>query len=47
MTGLTLESLTVRFDGLVAVDDVTLHAPMGVVTGLIGILRPFVYGLVH
>lgn len=33
---LAVEHLTVRFGGVVAVDDVTLHAPEGVITGLIG-----------
>jgi ABC-type branched-subunit amino acid transport system ATPase component len=33
---LLVESLTVRFGGLVAVDDVTLRARAGAVTGLIG-----------
>ena len=34
--GLTVESLTVRYGGLVAVDDVSLSAPAGRITGLIG-----------
>ena len=33
---LTLVDVTVRFGGLVAVNDVSLHAPAGIVTGLIG-----------
>jgi ABC-type branched-subunit amino acid transport system ATPase component len=33
---LGVEHLTVRFGGLVAVDDVTLHASNGAITGLIG-----------
>ncbi|MEY2571101.1 MAG: hypothetical protein QOE63_1451 [Acidimicrobiaceae bacterium] len=33
---LALVDLTVRFGGLVAVDNVSLHAPAGIVTGLIG-----------
>ena len=34
--GLRVEHLTVRFGGLVAVDDVSLEAPTGRLTGLIG-----------
>jgi len=34
--GLAVESLTVRYGGLVAVDDVNLDAPTGRITGLIG-----------
>lgn len=34
--GLAVDSLTVRFGGLVAVDDLSLDAPMGRITGLIG-----------
>ena len=34
--GLAVESLTVRYGGLVAVDEVSLAAPMGRITGLIG-----------
>ena len=35
-SGLTVESLVVRFGGLVAVNDVSLAAPVGRITGLIG-----------
>jgi ABC-type branched-subunit amino acid transport system ATPase component len=35
-SGLTASDLTVRFGGLVAVDNVSLHAPEGHITGLIG-----------
>src|SRR5579883_49288 len=34
--GLAIEHLTVRFGGAVAVDDVSLSAPLGAITGLIG-----------
>ncbi|MGD9701000.1 MAG: ATP-binding cassette domain-containing protein [Acidimicrobiia bacterium] len=34
--GLVVSDLTVRFGGLLAVDDVSLRAPMGRITGLIG-----------
>jgi ABC-type branched-subunit amino acid transport system ATPase component len=33
---LAIENLTVRFGGLVAVDDVSIHAPAATITGLIG-----------
>jgi ABC-type branched-subunit amino acid transport system ATPase component len=36
MPDLAIESLTVRFGGLVAVNDVSLHGPSGSITGLIG-----------
>jgi ABC-type branched-subunit amino acid transport system ATPase component len=36
IAGLTVDRLTVRFGGLVAVDNVTFQAPMGRITGLIG-----------
>jgi len=35
-SGLSVENLTIRFGGLVAVNDVTLRAPVGRITGLIG-----------
>jgi energy-coupling factor transporter ATP-binding protein EcfA2 len=35
-SGLAVESLSVRYGGLVAVDDVSLEAPAGRITGLIG-----------
>lgn len=35
-TGLVVSGLTVRFGGLLAVDDVSLRAGQGVITGLIG-----------
>ena len=34
--GLVIEHLTVRYGGAVAVDDVSLVAPVGTITGLIG-----------
>ena len=34
--GLRVDGLTVRFGGLVAVDNVSLHARLGTITGLIG-----------
>jgi len=34
--GLEIQNLTVRFQGLVAVDGLSLHAPLGQVTGLVG-----------
>jgi ABC-type branched-subunit amino acid transport system ATPase component len=36
VTGLVAESLVVRYGGIVAVDDVSLEAPNGRITGLIG-----------
>jgi ABC-type branched-subunit amino acid transport system ATPase component len=36
MDGLTVENLTVRYSGIVAVNDVSLTAPLGRCTGLIG-----------
>ncbi|HEY1828492.1 MAG TPA: ABC transporter ATP-binding protein [Acidimicrobiales bacterium] len=36
MPSLSVENLTVTFGGLTAVDDVTLHAQAGAITGLIG-----------
>jgi ABC-type branched-subunit amino acid transport system ATPase component len=36
MTGLATDALVVRYGGLLAVDDVSLAAPLGRVTGLIG-----------
>jgi ABC-type branched-subunit amino acid transport system ATPase component len=35
-SGLRVEKLTVRFGGLVAVNAMSLHAPLGKITGLIG-----------
>jgi ABC-type branched-subunit amino acid transport system ATPase component len=34
--GLYVEDLTVRYGGVLAVEDVTLHAPVGRITGLLG-----------
>jgi len=34
--GIEIHNLTVRYGGVLAVDDVTLHAPLGAITGLIG-----------
>ena len=36
IAGLAVDQLTVRFGGLVAVDDLSFEAPMGRITGLIG-----------